>query len=111
MGIKYYEEKIPTQLESNPRSSHQEADVGPLHYRVAASTPETSRFSFLSLQLFLSIYGITDVTSIALLVFLQNKVFRRMDTNGDGTLTSLQFKRGLRKLGIGDYLSERDVRR
>ena len=35
MGIKYYEEKIPTQLESNPRSSHQEADVGPLHYRVA----------------------------------------------------------------------------
>ena len=35
MGIKHYEEKIPTQLESNPRFSHQEADVGPLHYRVA----------------------------------------------------------------------------
>ena len=37
MGIKHYEEKIPTQLESNPRSSHQEADVGPLHYRVAVA--------------------------------------------------------------------------
>ena len=37
MGIKHYEEKIPTQLESNPRFSHLEADVGPLHHRVAAA--------------------------------------------------------------------------
>ena len=36
-GIKHYEEKIPTQLESNPRISHVEADVGPLHHRVAAA--------------------------------------------------------------------------
>ena len=35
--IKHYEEKIPTQLESNPRFSHLEADVGPLHHRVAAA--------------------------------------------------------------------------
>ena len=39
MGIKHYEEKIPTQLGSNPRFSHLEADVGPLHHRVAAAYP------------------------------------------------------------------------
>ena len=37
MGIKHYEEKIPTQLESNPRFSHLEADVGPLRHRVAVA--------------------------------------------------------------------------
>ena len=36
-GNHHYEEKIPTQLESNPRFSHLEADVGPLHHRVAAA--------------------------------------------------------------------------
>ena len=37
MGIKHYEEKTLTQLESNPRFSHLEADVGPLHHRAAAA--------------------------------------------------------------------------
>ena len=38
MGIKHYEEKIPTQLESNTCFSHLEADFGTLHQRVAAAT-------------------------------------------------------------------------
>ena len=37
MGIKHYEEKFPTQLESNPRLTHLEADGGPQHHRAAAS--------------------------------------------------------------------------
>eukprot|EP00904_Undaria_pinnatifida_P002651 jgi/Undpi1/12387/HiC_scaffold_5.g02059.m1 len=43
--------------------------------------------------------------------YKMGKVFRKLDEDGDGTLTSLEFKRGLRKLGIGDYLGEKDVRR
>lgn len=39
------------------------------------------------------------------------QAFRKLDADGDGTLTSLEFKRGLRKLGIGEYLAEKDVRR
>lgn len=39
------------------------------------------------------------------------QAFRKLDTDGDGTLTSVGFKRGMRKLGIGDYLTEKDVRR
>jgi len=39
------------------------------------------------------------------------QVFRKLDVDGDGTVSSLEFKRGLRKLRIGDYLSEKDVRR
>lgn len=38
-------------------------------------------------------------------------MFRKLDVDGDGTVNSLEFKRGLRKLRIGDYLSEKDVRR
>ncbi|CAM9175845.1 unnamed protein product [Hapterophycus canaliculatus] len=43
--------------------------------------------------------------------YKMGKVFRKLDVDGDGTVSSLEFKRGLRKLRIGDYLSERDVRR
>lgn len=39
------------------------------------------------------------------------QVFRKLDVDGDGTVSSLEFKRGLRKLRIGDYLAEKDVRR
>ena len=42
MGIKHYEEKIPTQLEWNPRLSRLEVDVGPLHHRAAASIGKKS---------------------------------------------------------------------
>lgn len=38
-------------------------------------------------------------------------MFRKLDVDGDGTVSSLEFKRGLRKLRIGDYLAEKDVRR
>lgn len=41
----------------------------------------------------------------------KKKVFRKLDVDGDGTVSSLEFKRGLRKLRIGDYLTEKDVRR
>ncbi|CAM9910415.1 unnamed protein product, partial [Ascophyllum nodosum] len=43
--------------------------------------------------------------------YKMGKIFRKLDVHGDGTLTALEFKRGLRKLGIGEYLAERDVRR
>ncbi|CAM9186272.1 unnamed protein product, partial [Ectocarpus fasciculatus] len=43
--------------------------------------------------------------------YKMGKVFRKLDVDGDGTVSSLEFKRGLRKLRIGDYLAERDVRR
>eukprot|EP00903_Cladosiphon_okamuranus_P013950 g12974.t1 len=43
--------------------------------------------------------------------YKMGKVFRKLDVDGDGTVSSLEFKRGLRKLRIGDYLAEKDVRR
>ncbi|CAM9842968.1 unnamed protein product [Pylaiella littoralis] len=43
--------------------------------------------------------------------YKMGKVFRKLDVDGDGTVSSMEFKRGLRKLRIGDYLAEKDVRR
>lgn len=58
----------------------------------------------------LNVFMAANVACLRTLL-LRTKVFRKLDVDGDGTVTSLQFKKGLRKLGIGEHLAEKDVRR
>ena len=63
-GNKHYEEKIPVQLESNPRFSHLEADVGPLHHRVAAAQYKQYMLQrSLLAQLLRNVLKTTDLTT------------------------------------------------
>lgn len=98
---------------STRRFSHQTSDGNCVRYTAEDEEGVTAKWCYLDSAV-IEIPFIDALPTVSACFSTKRKrpkVFRKLDVDGDGTVSSLEFKRGLRKLRIGDYLSEKDVRR